>query len=104
MSKRKDIELHFAVTGQEGIDLAESVIPDLVLLDINLPDMNGLEVFKKIKNTPSTQSIPVVVLSADAMTSDIQKALQLGVQSYITKPINISKFVETIDEYLKSIA
>ncbi|MCH8157316.1 MAG: response regulator, partial [Nitrospinae bacterium] len=74
--------------------------PDLILLDINLPDMDGFEVFQKLQALADTRNIPVVALSANAMERDIRRALESGFHDYITKPIQISSFLAVIDRFL----
>ena len=100
LMERPQINLLHAVDGKTGIELSMKHSPNLILMDINLPDMNGKIVFKKLKDNPLTSSIPVIALSADAMQSDIQEALNLGFGNYITKPIQITPFLEKIDEIL----
>jgi len=99
---RDYIELITATNGLDGIELAQNQIPDLILLDIHLPCLSGLEVFKKLKEIIETQDIPVIALSADAMDDNIDRALDLGFTSYITKPIRVQKFLDTIDNALKT--
>lgn len=91
-----DYELIIAHEGFEGLKLAEAHLPDLILLDINLPGMDGKTVFRKLKGTITTASIPVIALSADAMSDDIKEAKNLGFCEYITKPLDVSKFLESI--------
>jgi signal transduction histidine kinase len=100
LRERPQISLLHAVDGKTGIELSIKHSPNLILMDINLPDLNGKIVFKKLKDNPITSKIPVIALSADAMKSDIQEALNLGFGYYITKPIQITPFLEKIDEIL----
>ncbi len=85
-----------------GITMACEHRPDLILMDIQLPRMDGLSATRVIKDHPDLKDIPVVALSSYAMQSDIQKALDAGCEGYITKPINTRSFLETIGEYLKN--
>lgn len=86
-----------------GIDLAISTKPDLILLDIRLPDMNGYEVFSVLRNTPETCAIPVIALSAAAMPHEISKAMSLGFTHYLTKPFQIGELTsKVLDELIKS--
>jgi CheY-like chemotaxis protein len=80
--------------------MALSESPDLILMDINMPGMSGLDTFKKLAEKIETQSIPVIALSADAMEADIQKAINMGFHSYITKPINVVNFLKMIEQIL----
>ena len=84
-----------------GIDLAKSETPDLIILDINLPGMNGFEVLKKLRRLEKTKDIPVIALSANAMPKDIEKGIEAGFMQYLTKPIEIEKVVIAIKEGLK---
>ncbi len=98
--KRPHIELITSPNAFEGIEKAQSIKPDLILMDIHLPEMDGLSAYKKIQTIEPIKSIPVIALSADAMDADIKKALNMGFLSYITKPINVPNFLEKIDEIL----
>lgn len=101
IASRYDIELLSAPNALEGIEIAETHIPDLILMDINLPGMDGLEAFKKLRAIEATRNILVIAISANAMDSDIKKALHMGFHSYITKPIDVPLFLKTMDEALK---
>jgi CheY-like chemotaxis protein len=90
-----------AIDGESGIQLAREQRPDLVLMDIQLPGMDGLSATKIIKEDPSLKDIPVVALTSYAMQGDEEKALEAGCSGYIAKPIDTRKFLETISQYLK---
>lgn len=98
LRRRADIKFIYASTAKLGLDLIYGHDPDLVLLDIHLPDMNGFELLKILKMKDQTKGIPVVALSANAMVHDIEKGLNAGFYRYLTKPINVKDFLETIDE------
>jgi len=83
-----------------GLELVAEHQPDLILLDINLPGMNGFEVLKHLKQNEKTQAIPVIAISANAMPQDIQKALSAGFTHYVTKPIDIEKILSVVEEAL----
>jgi len=100
LSSRKDIELLFAPQAQDGIELAEMHSPDLILMDIHLPGMDGVTAMMKLKENEKTRHIPVVAVSANAMKADIEKAIEKGFENYITKPIQIGPFFEVLDKYL----
>ena len=89
-----------ATMAEAGIVLAKSEIPDLILMDIRLPGINGLDAIKLLKQDPSTQHIPVVVLTADAMAGTRQKALECGSAGYIPKPIDTRQFASQVADYL----
>lgn len=95
-----NLKMVSATSGELCIDLAISHKPDLILLDINLPGIDGYEVFKLLRLHEETKNIPVVAISAHAMPKDIQTGLSLGFSDYITKPINISIFLEKISKIL----
>jgi PAS domain S-box-containing protein len=95
---RPDVELMAAEQGDLGLDLARAHCPDLILLDLHLPDMPGLEVLQRLRRNPETRSIPVVVVSADATPEHIQQLLAAGARSYVTKPFDISSILRLFDE------
>jgi CheY-like chemotaxis protein len=99
-----DITLLTAENGKMGIDIARSSLPDLILLDINLPDVNGFEVMNRLQSEPSTANIPVIAVSANAMPRDVKKGLEAGFFRYITKPIKINELRDAVDAALKLAA
>ena len=101
IARRADIRLLTAVNGATGIALARANAPDVILLDINLPGISGLEVLKILREDPATAHIPVVALSANAMLRDIELGLELGFFRYLTKPIKVKKFMATLDTALE---
>ena len=98
LDQRQNIALLSASNAIAGIELAKSEMPDLILMDIHMPGMGGLTAFNKLKLIKETQNIPVIALTADAMDGDIQKAMDMGFKNYITKPIDVVKFLNTIDD------
>ena len=98
--KRPGIHLLTAHTPGLGIQLAMSRKPDLILLDINMPGMDGYQVLEVLKSYANTRSIPVVAVTANAMPRDIEKGLAQGLDDYLTKPLDVSKFLETVDRFL----
>ena len=86
-----------AVNGKEAVDLATSQLPDLILMDINLPGMSGIEAMARLRANPDTREIPVIGLSANAMPNDIRHGLAAGFRRYLTKPIRIGEVLEAID-------
>ncbi|URN82807.1 ATP-binding protein [Acetobacterium wieringae] len=95
-AKIPNIELLTANSGEQGLELAHSQQPDLIILDIHLSGMDGYEVLARLKTTAETSSIPVVALSASAMAPDIDKGLAMGFADYFTKPVNITMFLSRI--------
>lgn len=85
-----------AENGQEALDRARAQHPDLVLLDIELPDMNGVDVLAALKTDPATQDIPVVALTAHNQPSELQRFLSVGFVACISKPLNLKMFTQTI--------
>ena len=93
----KKITLLSATTGEYGFDLACRYTPDIILLDIHLPDMDGYEVLKMLQTDPATSSIPVIALSADAMPIDIERGLKKGFVNYLTKPVLEEDLIEALE-------
>jgi CheY-like chemotaxis protein len=87
--------------GNQGIELARTHLPDVILMDINLPGMSGLEVLKVLHDDPITAHIPVIALSANAMPHKIEKGLEAGFFNYLTKPIKVDEFTEALDKALE---
>ncbi len=98
--ERKDFEVIIAIDGQAGINLSSSESPDLILMDLSLPIIDGWEATRQIKANPATQSIPVIALTAHAMAGDEQKALAAGCDDYDTKPVNFKRLLEKIENLL----
>jgi signal transduction histidine kinase/CheY-like chemotaxis protein len=101
IARRQDIQLVTAANGNLGIDLARETRPHVILMDINLPGINGIKVLKILREDPATAHIPVVALSANAMPRDIAKGLEAGFFRYLTKPIRVNEFLETLDAALE---
>jgi len=95
------VPLLYAANAHQGIELIARNVPDLVLLDINLPDMDGYTVLDILKHDPKTADIPVVAISAKAMPHDIEAGLEAGFVEYITKPINMAHFIEVIEKVIE---
>ena len=85
-----------AATAQEAFELLKTERPDLILMDVRLPGMDGLEATKKLKETPATRDIPVLAVTSYAMTGDRERALAAGCAGYITKPIDKTTFVQQV--------
>jgi len=91
-----------AVQGSLGLELAREHRPDLVLLDLNLPDMTGDEILRRIRSDPVLKHIPVLMVSADAMGDRVEQLLRLGANGYLTKPYKVAELLRMIDEMLSS--
>jgi CheY-like chemotaxis protein len=98
--KRKGFDVVIAVDGKEGLDMASAEEPDIILLDMSLPVMDGWEAAGHLKSNPETQGIPVLALTAHAMEGDREKALEAGCDDYDTKPVNFSGLLEKINALL----
>jgi PAS domain S-box-containing protein len=101
IARRPDLRLLTAVTGHLGIELARTSQPEMILMDINLPDISGIEAMKILREDPATAHIPVVALSANAMPRDIEKGLAAGFFRYLTKPIKVNEFMDTLNVTLE---
>ena len=101
IDRRTDIKLLKAVDGLQGIALARASLPDVILMDINLPGISGIDALKVLQEDASTAHIPVVAISANAMSRDIEVGRQLGFFRYLTKPIVVEEFMTTLDLALR---
>ncbi len=97
----RNFEVITATTAEEALRLAHDETPDLVLMDIGLPGMDGLEATRRLKQDPATKNIVVICLTAHAMEGDMEKALQTGAEGYITKPIDTREFANQVLAYLQ---
>ncbi|MEC5217000.1 CheY-like chemotaxis protein [Actimicrobium sp. GrIS 1.19] len=97
IDRRDDLTLLAATDGNAGVVLARSVHPDVILMDINLPGINGLDALALLRMDPLTVHIPVIALSSNAFAGDIDKGLRAGFFRYLTKPFNIDALMRTID-------
>jgi len=98
---RKKYEVLTAVDGREGVAIARSESPDLILMDMSLPVMDGWEATRQLKESPDTSSIPVIALTAHAMSGDREKALEAGCDDYDTKPIELPRLLGKMELFLK---
>ena len=101
MAQRPGIRLLTALMGQTGLDLARQCHPRLILLDVHLPDIDGKEVLQRLRADPNTSGIPVVVISADATPHQEKRLRDAGAQDYLTKPLDVPKFLEIVDRTLE---
>jgi CheY-like chemotaxis protein len=95
--QRRSFEVVTAVDGEQGIAMAQAEAPDLILMDMSLPVMDGWEATRRLKAAPETASIPVIALTAHAMAGDREKALEAGADDYDTKPVEFVRLLEKID-------
>jgi len=101
IARRPDMRLLSAMNGNLGIELARDNQPEVILMDINLPGISGIEALKILREDPATAHIPVIALSANAMPSDIEKGLKAGFFWYLTKPIKVKEFMDVLDVALE---
>jgi PAS domain S-box-containing protein len=97
IARHSNLNLKTATNGARGIEIAQVSHPDVILMDINLPDLNGIEVLKILRSEPVTAKIPVIAVSANAMPRDIKKGLEAGFFRYITKPIMVNEFMDAVN-------
>jgi CheY-like chemotaxis protein len=100
--ERRGYEVILAIDGQRGLAVARSESPDLILMDMSLPEIDGWEVARRLKSDDTTRSIPVIALTAHAMTSDRQKALEAGCDDYDTKPVEFERLLTKIQTMLRN--
>lgn len=93
-----------AVDGQDALDKVHTERPELILLDVMMPNVNGWQVAEALKGDPATRDIPVVFLSARAMEADVRKGAELGVESYVTKPFDPIELMDLVHRLLKERA
>jgi len=103
VARRADIRLLSAEDGNRGIEIARASRPDVILMDINLPGISGITALRILTEDPATAHIPVIALSANAMPRDIKDGLEAGFFRYLTKPIKVSEFMDTLDVALKFV-
>jgi signal transduction histidine kinase/ActR/RegA family two-component response regulator len=100
LERRPHIKVIAAESAEKGIELARTRDPNLIVLDINLPGMDGFEALKRLRSYVDTKHIPIIALSANAMPSDVKRGLEAGFLQYLTKPIDVKEFLRTIDLFL----
>jgi CheY-like chemotaxis protein len=102
--KRNGYDVVIAIDGQQGVDMAASETPDLILMDMSLPVIDGWEATRRVKANEATRGIPVIALTAHAMAGDREKAIEAGCEDYDTKPVEITRLLEKITTLLGSKA
>jgi CheY-like chemotaxis protein len=98
--KRKGYEVEVAVDGQQGVDMAKALMPDIVLMDMSLPVLDGWAATKTLRNNEATTALKIIALTAHAMDGDRQKAIKAGCNDYDTKPIDLKRLLGKIEELL----
>jgi PAS domain S-box-containing protein len=102
INKHSDFEMLSAHTAELGLELAHAHRPDIIILDIGLPGMDGYEALSRLRSSEDTKDIPVLALSANAMPTDIERGIAAGFTEYLTKPLNIKQFITTLDRTMDS--
>jgi CheY-like chemotaxis protein len=100
--ERRGYTIVIAVDGGAGVEMARTEAPDLILMDMSLPVMDGWEASRRIKGDPATAAIPIIALTAHAMTNDRDKSLQAGCNDYDTKPVELPRLLGKIEALLKT--
>jgi CheY-like chemotaxis protein len=103
LAQRPQVELDVSVTGLDGLVAIRNRRPDLILLDMHLPDISGLELLRHLKTDPDTRGVPVVVVSADALDKQIEEAIEAGAARYLTKPISVAELLAVVDDLLDRV-
>jgi PAS domain S-box-containing protein len=103
LARRPDIRLLSAIDGNRGVEIARAACPDVILMDINLPGISGIAALRILTEDPATAHIPIIALSANAMPRDIKQGLEAGFFRYLTKPIKVNEFIDTLDAALKRV-
>ncbi len=103
LSQRPQVRMDVSVTGLDGLAAIRNRRPDLILLDMHLPDISGMELLRHLKADLATSTIPVVIVSADALDSQISDALDSGALCYLTKPVNVNQLLAVVDEVLEKV-
>jgi CheY-like chemotaxis protein len=101
IARHPNIRLLTAVNGNSGVEIARASRPDVILMDINLPDMSGFKALKILRSDPTTAHIPVIALSANVMPLNIESGLEAGFFRYLTKPIKVNEFMDVLDVALE---
>ena len=100
--ERKGYEVDMAVDGRQGVDKAKTLAYDLILMDMSLPEIDGWEATRELRADPATKALPIIALTAHAMSGDREKALEAGCNDYDTKPIELSRLLGKMEALLRS--
>ncbi|HKX41239.1 MAG TPA: CHASE domain-containing protein [Burkholderiaceae bacterium] len=101
LAQRPQVELSVSITGLDGLAAVRQKLPDLILLDMHLPDISGMELLRHLKADRRTAGIPIVIVSADALANQIDAAFEAGASHYLTKPVNVSELLGVLDDLLE---
>ena len=100
--QRRGYDVEVATNGKEAVDCIDDVAPDLILMDLSLPVMDGWEATEKIKGQPKYADIPIIALTAHALESDRTKALETGCNEFETKPVDMGRLIEKMNQFLEA--
>jgi two-component system cell cycle response regulator DivK len=100
--ERRGYQMLLALDGEQGVEMARAQKPDLILMDMSLPVMNGWDATRQLKTDPATSGIPIIALTAHAMASDEQKAREAGCDDFDTKPVELARLIGKMDRFLGS--
>ncbi len=103
LAQRPQVELQVSMTGLDGLAAIRARRPDLILLDMHLPDISGMELLRHLKSDPNTGSIPIVIVSADALAQQIEAAFEAGCSHYLTKPVSVTELLNVLDDQLEQL-
>ncbi len=98
-----DYSVYTASNGKEAIKTVEKVMPDLIILDVMMPEMDGLEACKQLKKNKETASIPVIILTAKGQITDIEKGFKSGADAYVVKPFSPARLIEKVEEIFEKV-
>ena len=98
--ERRGYQVLIALDGEQGLSMARSELPDLILMDMSLPVLDGWKATQRIKTTPETQAIPIIALTAHAMVGDRERAIAVGCDDYDTKPIDLPRLLDKMEKIL----
>ena len=101
--ERAGYDVFLAINGRDGVDAARFQKPDLILMDLGMPDMDGWTASRKLKSDDATKSIPLYALSAHTLPSERKRAMQAGCDGYLTKPIHVQSFLDIINEIFEEV-
>jgi two-component system cell cycle response regulator DivK len=102
--ERRGFQVVSAVDGRAGVAMGETETPDLILMDMSLPDLDGWEATRLLKSSSHTRSIPIIALTAHAMSGDRERAIEAGCDDYDTKPVELGRLLEKIDSLIRNAA
>lgn len=102
--ERRGYQVVVALDGEQGVRMAQSEVPDLILMDMSLPVLDGWEATQRIKAAPETRAIPIIALTAHAMVGDRERAMAVGCDDYDTKPIELPRLLEKMEKILAKAA